>query len=403
VNGLRWLAGLMDVSLLHPDELDGALLHAWRRMRAADARFASPFLSPEYALAVGAVREDARVVVVRGVDGAVDMILPVQLAGGAGLARPLGAPLCDVAGPVTSMRGVDAELPDVLAEAGIASYVFSGWSEASHARLRQREGSAVADLSCGFAHYLETQRECHAKHYKKMRRLARQGEREFGKLEFTLGPATGGDLATLIGWKREQFLRTRRHDVLGADWTRALLDEVALARTPGFAGLMACLRFNGKLAAAEFGLRSGSVLHGWIAAYDPAFASCSPGLMLQERLLEAAAEMGVTQAVLGTGEGHYKKHYASYMTPVDEGLVTATGFAGGARALAGGLLNALETGRLGPASRLAGRTRRRLDVILAVETRMTDQMRGLIRAIGGEPAMARTGTVVRAGARASGF
>ena len=92
----------MDVSLFHPNELDGAVLGAWRRMRAADARYASPFLSPEFTLAVGAVRDDARVLVVRAVDGAVDMVLPLQVVG-TGLARPLGAPMNDVNGPVCSI------------------------------------------------------------------------------------------------------------------------------------------------------------------------------------------------------------------------------------------------------------------------------------------------------------
>jgi CelD/BcsL family acetyltransferase involved in cellulose biosynthesis len=170
-----------------------------------------------------------------------------------------------------------------------------------------------------------------------------------------------------------------------------------------FGGVMATLRYGDKLAAAEFGLRSGGVLHGWMAGYDPAFASCSPGLVLEERLLERAAAAGVTEAVLGTGEAHYKKYYASFYTAVDDGVATASGFAGGARALAAGLLRAVEQGRIGPASRFAGRTRRRLDVILAVETSMGAQARGLVRALGEDPAMARTSTALKAAVRTSAF
>ncbi len=394
----------MDVSLSHPSELCGATLAAWRRMRAADLRFASPFLSPEFAQACGVARDDARVVVVRGVDGVVDMVLPVQVAG-AGLARPLGAPMCDVSGPVVSMRGCEMALGDVLEAAGVAAYVFSGWHGAvcDGVKLRGRAGCAVADLSRGVGAYMGAQREAHAKHFKKMRRLARQGVRAFGAMQVTMGPASAEEMAALVQWKREQFVRTRRHDVLRAEWTRVVLEECAKSHTPAFAGVMATLRFDGRLAAAEFGLRSGSVLHGWIAGYDPAFAAVSPGLLLQERLLEAAAEMGIAQAVLGVGEAHYKKHYTSHHVAADEGMVSAAGLAGGARAMATGVLNAVEQGGLGPASRLAVRTRRRLDVILAVETRMTEQMRGLLRAVGEEPVVAHTGVAIRAGARASGF
>ncbi|MDP3737197.1 MAG: GNAT family N-acetyltransferase [Hyphomonadaceae bacterium] len=394
----------MDVSLLHPSELAPDVIDAWRALRGADARYSSPFHAPEFALAVGSVREDARIVVARGETGSIELILPVQLAV-SGLARPLGAPMCDVNGPLVA-QDATIDVAAAMGEAGIAAYVFSGWPEAQAGRgvkLRQREGAAVADLGRGFEVYLDAQRDCHPRHFKKMRRLTRQAEREFGEVTYGFGSACGDDLATLIRWKREQFLRTRRHDVLRAEWTRRLLEACAKEQGAGFAGVMATVRYKGRLAAAEFGLRSEKMLHGWIAGYDPVFASCSPGLILQEKLLELAAGHGVTEAVLGTGEDHYKKYYASYSTPVDDGVVTATGFAGGARALASGLIHAVEQGGFGPASRLAGRTRRRLDVILAVETSLGGQVRGLARALGEDPAMARTSAAIRAAARASAF
>ncbi|MCW0209198.1 MAG: GNAT family N-acetyltransferase, partial [Achromobacter sp.] len=203
-------------------------------------------------------------------------------------------------------------------------------------------------------------------------------------------------LATLIGWKRGQFAATRRHDVLGAAWTRGLLEACASHQGGAFAGVMATLRYDGRLAAAEFGLRSGGTLHGWIAGYDPAFGACSPGLVLQERLLERAAEAGVTRAVLGTGEEHYKRFYASFHEGVDDGVAVAAGYAGSARAMAAGLLRVVEQGRFGPASRLAGQTRRRLDVILAVETSMSGQLRGVRRALGKHPAIEQAGNALKA-------
>ncbi len=394
----------MDVTLKHPGELTAVEIEAWRALRASDATYDNPFFAPEFALAVGRVREDARVVVARGATGAVDLILPVQLAA-SGLARPLGAPMCDVNGPVATADARDM-LGQVLAKAGIATYAFTGWPGAHSPRglkLRTRDGSAVADLSRGFGSWLEAQRDLYPKHFKKMRRLARQGEKDFGAEAVTFGPASAEDLATLMRWKREQFLRTRRHDVLGAAWTRGLLEACAAHQGNAFAGVMATLRYGGKLAAAEFGLRSGAALHGWIAGYDPAFASCSPGLVLEERLLERAAASGITEAVLGTGEGHYKKYYAGHYTAVNEGVVMASGMAGGARALAAGLLHAVEQGRFGPASKLAGRTRRRLDVILAVETRMGDQVRGVTRALAEDPAVSQTSTALKAAVRSSAF
>jgi CelD/BcsL family acetyltransferase involved in cellulose biosynthesis len=394
----------MDVSLCHPRDLADADVAAWRAMRAADPRLDSPFLSPDFTRCAGAVRDDARVLVLRDERGAPQLFLPLQLSR-SGLARPLGAPMCDVAGPV-AVLGAAELLSHTLGHAGLAAYAFAGWPAAPQAKgvkLRLTDASAVADLANGFDAFLETQRATHPKHFKKMRRLARQAEKDFGAATVTFGPASAEDLVQLINWKREQYARTHRHDVLGPDWTRALLAACAVSHDADFAGVMATLRYDGKLAAAEFGLRSGATLHGWIAGYDPAFASCSPGLILQERLLEHAAASDVTRAVLGTGEGHYKKYYTSFVELVDEGVVAAAGLAGGARALAAGLLLAVEQGRFGPASRLALRTRRRMDVILAVETSMGGQVRGLARAIGGDRALGPATRAMKAGVRAASF
>ena len=142
----------------------------------ADARLDNPFLTPEFAQAVGRVRADARVLLVRDAAECVRLVLPMQVAA-SGLARPLGAPMCDVNGPIGAVDD-RALLPQALGRAGVAAYTFSGWSGAaglSGVKVRAREGSAVADLRGGFDAWLEAQRELHPKHFKKMRRLARQG------------------------------------------------------------------------------------------------------------------------------------------------------------------------------------------------------------------------------------
>jgi CelD/BcsL family acetyltransferase involved in cellulose biosynthesis len=125
--------------------------------------------------------------------------------------------------------------------------------------------------------------------------------------------------------------------------------------------------------------------------------------VLQERLLERAAASGIRQVMLGKGEDHYKTHDASFYAPVDDGVITAAGLAGGPRAMAAGLLHVVERGRFGPASRLAGRTRRRLDVILAVETSMGGQLRGVRRALGEDPAVDRTRVALAAALRVAPF
>lgn len=386
----------MRAVLKHPQFLNDAELAVWAKLRAGREAYGSPFLSSGYAIAAGEAREDARVLF--GMSGArVDLILPLQVSQ-SGLVRPLGAPMSDVNGPILR-TGVDAcVLPKLLADAGVAAFAFNGWrgqDAKPGVRGFAREGCAVADLSRGFEAWLEAQRDLHPKHFKKMRRLARQAEKDFGAVEVRFGAPGAGEMETLIAWKRAQFVRTGRHDILRADWTRALLKWCAGSQEDDFAGVMASLYLGGKLAAAEFGLRSGDVLHGWFAGYDPAFASCSPGLILQEKLLEEAARAGVKHAVLGVGETHYKHHYMSWQAPLDSGLVAADGLAGRARAATGDLWRRVERGT-GRASEIALRTRRRLDVILAVETKAGDQIGGFLKAVRREPAVASAAAAVGA-------
>jgi len=57
-------AGL-EAELVHPGALAPTDVAAWRAMQAAEPAFASPLLGVDFAKAVGAVRQDARVAVYR--------------------------------------------------------------------------------------------------------------------------------------------------------------------------------------------------------------------------------------------------------------------------------------------------------------------------------------------------
>ena len=59
----------MDVSLKHPGALTPDEVSAWRVLRASDDRYDSPFLAPEFALAVGLLRTDARILQARTARG----------------------------------------------------------------------------------------------------------------------------------------------------------------------------------------------------------------------------------------------------------------------------------------------------------------------------------------------
>ncbi len=76
-----------------------------------------------------------------------------------------------------------------------------------------------------------------------------------------------------------------------------------------------------KLAAINFGLRNGSVLHGWITAFNLEFGKFSPGLMLIVKLAQQAEELGIARIDMGRGDESFKRNFSSGVTRVAEGAV----------------------------------------------------------------------------------
>ena len=84
------------IDLLHPREMDEADSRAWSALQGAVEAFSNPLLSPQFARAVGALREDARVAIWREGGKAVGF-LPFHRRPSA-FARPIGAPFSDLQG-----------------------------------------------------------------------------------------------------------------------------------------------------------------------------------------------------------------------------------------------------------------------------------------------------------------
>ncbi len=371
----------MRVEINHPSALTESDWNAWSEIRSSDPRLDSPYLSPEFTRILGSARLDAKVIVAFDETEKPFCFLPVQVSG-FGLARALGAPFSDCHGPIIANEHM-LQLPRILQLAGISGYAFTGMiapDDFDVGIVRDTNQASIADLSPGFDVYLESRRSEYPKHFKKARRLGRQSAREAGELTLEFHSSDVGVLHQLIDWKRQQFLRTGLHDVLAPKWVRDMLQRCMNAQTSDFSGVLTTLRMGEDLAAAEFGIRSGSVLHGWISGYNPDFSAYSPGTLLQERLLEAACDQGVLRADLGVGADHYKKYYASGSQELATGVVLAEGAAGHLRRVLGGAWSFAEQSPFGPVAKLAGSARRRLDNILAVETTLSGRVRGVRQA-----------------------
>ena len=114
---------MLNARSVHPAALTPEEVSAWRALVAAEPAFGNPLMGPDFAMAVGAVRSDARVTVYRDGEAIVGFLPHHRRPGG--MARPLGAPLSDYHGIVSRPDpGFRAE--DVLRAADLGAAVGAG-------------------------------------------------------------------------------------------------------------------------------------------------------------------------------------------------------------------------------------------------------------------------------------
>ena len=366
---------MLDVETLHPRELAEADLRLWRDMAAAEPAFDSPLLGPDFARAVGAVREDARVAVIRR-DGETLGFLPHHRRPGA-MARAIGSPLSDYHGLVS---GADADLTavEVLGAADLTAFRYTGlidpYGVFGQAELKTAHVIALGNTDA--ATYLEAVRAASPKKIKNWRRLDNKLEREMGAIELVAGDPSREAFDQLIAWKREQLERTGVHDFLRPDWTRNLMLDLFQKQTGPFQGLMITLYAGGELVAGHFGVRLNGVYHPWIASTNPAYGEWSPGQIFFMRAIAAMPGLGLHRYDLGPGHDHYKGAYALSQIQIGEGTATAATMAGRVASSLDGVMALAGSRGAGPVGRLS----RRMDAIASVELTMGGRMRGLVDA-----------------------
>lgn len=365
---------MLTADTFHPADLGAADVDAWRALCACEA-YDSPLLGPDFAQAVGRVRDDARVTVWRDGAQAVGFLAHHRRPGG--LARPIGAPLADYHALI-SVAPLDVS--SALGTAGLAAYRFSGLLDPAGAfdgfAGSPRDGFLI-ELVGSADDYWEALRAASPKRFKNYRRLDHKLEREGGEIVIVAPDPDPTAFETLIAWKRAQLARTGGQDFLGAPWTQRLLRELFERRDGEFRGLTINLYVGGKLVAGHFGVRCGPIFHPWIAATDPDAASWSPGQVFLSRAISAMPGLGLTRYDLGPGHEHYKRPYASTTRTVTVGLVWADNPAGRRAQLAEQAWTLAGARGEGAVARL----RRRLDAIATVELSLSGRARSLAGAL----------------------
>jgi CelD/BcsL family acetyltransferase involved in cellulose biosynthesis len=321
------------------DELSPALVAQWLALTESAPDCSSPFLHPAYARHVAKVRPGVEVAVLTK-DGEPAGFVPFERTA-AGIGRSVGGRLCDRSGAV--MRpDVSWEPVEVARGAGLRMIRLANVLLEETALRPYLSGRAVApyiDLTDGYDAYRQASIHSGSGTMKRVDRRSRKLEGMLGPLRFVWHDTSDQVLDRLLEWKSAQRRATRSPNVFDLPWARRLLAILRLPLTDGFGGVLSALYAGDTLCAAHFGLRTGKVLHYWLAAYDEQMARCSPGLLLLMRMASDAAHRGISRLDLGPGDEEYKLHLASG----HQNVATATACVG---ATMGSLVRAAENVRL---------------------------------------------------------
>ena len=312
----------MQISVVHPGDLGWAELAAWHAMQRDTPALASPFLSPEFAVAVGTFRPGARVAVLAD-GGHPAGFFPFEKRRW-GVGEPIGAGLSDCQGLV-HVPGLEWDPRQLLRACGISVWNFDHLIAGQQPFERYQAATAaspVIDLTDGFEAYHAMLRARSRQLSANVARKARKMGREVGEVRFELDSRDACALRTFMYWKSEQYRRTGRADRFDKRWIVELIDLLFSIRSDAFSSQFSCLYAGDELVAAHFGLRSQHVLADWFPAYATGFGSYSPGLIMHLRLAEEAAESGIRQIDLGKGAKRYKEALKTGDLFVGEGIVT---------------------------------------------------------------------------------
>lgn len=355
----------MQIDVVRPLDLTPAEIDAWRGIQAADPRLASPYLAPEWMLALarsgGPDARAGRVAVIRD-GGAAKGFFPVRV--GPFTALPAGGPLCDYQAVVASpdavvqpralVRALGVQRLDLI-HALVDPPTFAGF-------LQGEGGSYVADLSGGFDAYAAQRKAAGSGMLADTAKKRRKLEKEMGPVRFEPLVATAAEWDRAIDWKRAQYAATRQTDIFAIPWVPAFLRRLREEADARFGARLFTLHAGDRLLATHVALQNGPVLHAWFIAHDEEAGRFSPGVVLMVEMMRWAAERGVTEFDLGPGAYRFKTSLATGERRVGHGYVGRPSTATAGRWAQYRVRRVAEALPLGRLSHLPGKAMRRLDL-----------------------------------------
>lgn len=305
----------MNVRVCLPGELGPAEIERWLAIRAQRPDLQNPFLSPSFAIAVGRARPSARVAVIEEEGRIVGFWAFERRAGG--LAVPIGAGMCDCQG-IVHEPDLALDVRSLLAAAHLSAWRFDHLIS-TEAHLVEgtpdRCPAPYIDLTMSFQDYLKTGERRARTLFQSERKMGR----EIGPVRFTFNVDDDHALDQLLAWKSAQYGRTGRQDRFANKANVQLIRELAQTRNPDLSGTLTTVYAGDRLAAAEFDIRSETVLAGWFPAHDCDLSLYSPGSMLKLHIIQIAGDTGLRRFEMGKGEEPYKQRLKTHDSVVCDG------------------------------------------------------------------------------------
>ncbi len=311
----------LNVDIVHPRELSARDIELWAEYQAATPGQAGPYFSSGWTRLVGQMRSDVRVGVFY------DSNHTLGFLGFQGMGRralmPVGGVLSDYQG-VVARPGVQIDLHLLVraARAGridlnhaLGAPASPGW------RQRGEHASWTVDLSAPFEDYAAHRRAAGSKIVRRMTRRRNALERRFGEVRVERASTSEADFDQLLSWKRAQYRETGAVDVLAKPWIDQVVRGAFRSSDPNFGGALYTLYAGDRLLAANFCLRSTSVLHAWFIAHDPEARAASPGACLMDAIVREEAGGRYRELDLGYGDYRYKQELATGRRDLTAGFV----------------------------------------------------------------------------------
>lgn len=313
----------MKISVIRPGELGAGEVAAWQQMQRADAGQRNPFLSPEFAAAVGRHRDAARVAVLTDGPAITGFFAFEQHRLGVGM--PIGAGLTDCQGLVHA-PGWEWDPRELLRGCGLSAFHFdhlAAGQQGFGGGVVATAPSPVIELADGYAAYHAKLTVTAPQFCRDVARRGRKLAREAGPLRHEADCRDPAALHRLMAWKSGQYRRTGRTDRFARPWIVGLIEDLFALRGEHFSGRLSVLSAGDEPVAAHFGLQAGEVLAHWFPAYDTRYHRCSPGLVQHLHMIEDAPASGIRLIDMGKGAKRYKESLKTSDLFVGEGAVTS--------------------------------------------------------------------------------